>query len=116
MDTKSRTYQFSLNAIAGINKLPRDMSSRIIASQLLRAATSIGANVIEAQASPSRKDFVNFFNHSLKSANETIYWLQLLRDACGVDKGTIEPLLDEAKELTNILASSILTLKGARRI
>ncbi|KAF0121585.1 MAG: hypothetical protein FD151_1162 [bacterium] len=80
--------------------------------QLLRSATSIGANIIEAQAASSRKDFRNFLNHALKSANETKFWLGLLRDSGKKTGEEINPLMKEAKELANILASSILTLKG----
>ena len=90
------------------------MSVQIIAKQLLRAATSIGANIIEAQASPSRKDFTNFFHHSLKSANETKYWLELLKDSGKVSSEAINPLIQEVAEISNILGSSILTLKGRK--
>ena len=115
MDSKTRAYQFALKVINFIDNLPRDMSTQIIARQLLRASTSIGANIIEAQASPSRKDFTNFFNHSLKSANETKYWLELLRDANKCDKENISALLKEVTEIANILGSSILTLKGKKK-
>lgn len=116
MDSETRTYQFALKIIKFIDKLPQDTSTQIIAKQLLRAATSIGANIIEAQASPSRKDFTNFFNHSLKSANETKYWLGLLKDAHKADKEPIDALLKEVDEIANILGSSILTLKGKRKL
>lgn len=113
MDSKIRAYNFSLKIIGFIDTLPKETSTQIIAKQLLRAATSIGANIVEAQASSSRKDFTNFFHHSLKSANETIYWLGLLRDAKKTDS-SIEELIKEANELSKILGSSILTLKGKR--
>ncbi|MBL7070541.1 MAG: four helix bundle protein, partial [Candidatus Omnitrophica bacterium] len=77
--------------------------------------TSIGANIIEAQASSSKRDFTNFFNHSLKSANESIYWLRLLKDAKKINNSQLEFLLNETKELANILGSSILTLKGKNK-
>lgn len=115
MDSKMRTYQFALKIIDFIDKAPNNMSTQIINRQLLRAATSIGANIIEAQASPSRKDFTNFFNHSLKSANETKYWLGLLKDAHKADKEIVNNLIKEAEEIANILGSSILTLKGKRK-
>jgi len=79
-DLKKRTYSYSIRIINFINKLPRDNSIQIITNQLLRSATSIGANVVEAQSCNSRKDFTIFFNHSLKSSNETKYWLGLLGD------------------------------------
>lgn len=69
---------------------------------------------MEAQSGSSRKDFANFLNHALKSANETKFWLELLRDAGKKSDEVINPVLEEAKELSNILASSILTLKKER--
>lgn len=110
-----RAYKFALDIIKSIDKLPRDASAQIISKQLLRAATSVGANMVEAQASPSRKDFANFFNHSLKSANETRYWLELLRDSNKSDKDAANILLKEATEISNILAASIITLRGRRK-
>ena len=114
MDSKNRSYQFALKTIKLIDKLPNDVATQTIAKQLLRASTSIGANIIEAQSGSSRKDFTNFFNHALKSANETKYWLDLLKDSGKVDKENIDILIKEAKELSNILCSSVLTLKGKR--
>jgi four helix bundle protein len=113
-DLKNRAYQYSIKMIEFLDTLPKDISSQVITEQLLRSATSIGANIVEAKASSSKKDFTNFFTHSLKSANESIYWLGLLRDAKKIDNAKLEYLLNETKELSNILGSSILTLKGKR--
>jgi four helix bundle protein len=115
MDSKTRAYQFSLKVIKFIDSLPDDISTKIMARQLLRAGTSIGANIIEAQASSSRKDFTNFFNHSLKSANETKYWLGLLKDANKAGIEDVNILIREVDEIANILSSSILTLKKGRK-
>lgn len=112
---KDRAYQYSLKVIEFLDTLPKDISIQVISKQLLRSATSIGANIIEAQASSSKKDFTNFFSHSLKSANESLYWLGLLKDAKKIDNFQLQYLLNEAKELANILASSILTLKGKNK-
>jgi len=111
---KDRAYQYSIRIIKFLDTLPKDTSSQVIAKQLLRSATSIGANIIEAQASSSKRDFTNFFNHSLKSANESLYWLGLLKDAKKINNPHLVYLLNETKELANILGSSILTLKGKR--
>jgi four helix bundle protein len=81
----------------------------------MRSATSIGANIIEAQASSSKREFTNFINHSLKSANESKFWLALLRDSGKANRQSVDQLLTETRELANILASSILTLKGKRK-
>ncbi len=114
METNKRAYQFALGIIGFIDKLPKDMSTQIIAKQLLRSSTSIGANIIEARAGSSRRDYTNFLSHSLKSANETKYWLELLKDANKYDKETISVFLQEANEISKILGASILTLKGKR--
>ncbi len=114
MGSTVRTYQFALRVISFIDGLPKDISTSIISAQLLRAATSIGANIRETQASPARKDFANFFTHALKSAHETRYWLELLRDSDKSDKETVCSLITEAFEITKIIASSVLTLKGKR--
>lgn len=109
---KARMYRFVLSVIKVIDSLPKDHSNQIIGDQLLRAATSITANYIEAEAASSKKDFTNFFHHALKSANETKFWLALLRDSGKSAPEHIDPLLNEARELSNILAKSIITLKG----
>jgi four helix bundle protein len=116
IDIKKRAYSYSLELIKDIDQLnQRDLSVQVIARQLLRSGTSIGANVIEAQAASTKKEFTNFLNHALKSANETKFWLALLRDSGQGKRESVDGLLSEAKELANILASSILTLKGKRK-
>jgi four helix bundle protein len=79
--------------------------------QLLRSATSIGANVIEAKSGNSRKNLVSFFSIALRSANETKYWLCLIRDTLDVNKEEINELIREADEISKILGKSILTIK-----
>ncbi|MCK4385000.1 MAG: four helix bundle protein [candidate division Zixibacteria bacterium] len=116
VDIKKRAYLYALEIIKFIDRLPKnDLSVHVIANQLMRSATSIGANIIEAQASSSKKEFTNFLNHSLKSANESKFWLGLLRDSGKAKRESVNSLLSETKELANILASSILTLKGKRK-
>ena len=114
IDTKVRAYKFALQVIGLTDSLSNRRADIIISDQLLRSATSIGANIIEAQAASSRKDFRNFLNHSLKSANETKFWLALLRDSGKKTKEEINPMLSEVKELANILAASVLTLKDRK--
>jgi len=113
-DLKRRAYQYSIRIIEFIDALPQNASTTVITNQLLRSATSIGANIIEAKAASSKRDFTNFFSHSLKSANESLYWLGLLRDAKKISNPQLEYLLNETKELANMLGSSILTLKGKK--
>ncbi len=111
---KRRAYSFALDIISFVDQLPKEQTSSIVGHQLLRSATSIGANVIEAEAANSKKDYTNFFSHALKSANETKFWLALLMDSGKADKSKARRVLKEANESANILGASILTLKGKR--
>jgi four helix bundle protein len=113
-DLKHRAYRYSIDVIEFIDTLSKDTSTEIIAKQLLRSATSVGANIVEAKGSSSKRDFTNFFSYALKSANESLYWLGLLRDAKRINNAQIEHLLSETEELANILGSSVLTLKGRK--
>lgn len=111
---RQRVYKFALDIIKFVEEIPKEQTSRIISGQLLRSATSIGANVVEAQGASSRKDYTNFFTYALKSANETKFWLGLLRDSGKTEREATDKLLKETTEIANILAASILTLKGKR--
>lgn len=68
---KERIYHYILRLIKFLASLPNDQITREIKGQLMRSGTSIGANYFEAEGASSKKDYQNFFNHSLKSANES---------------------------------------------
>ncbi len=115
-DLKRRAYIYALEIIKFLDSLSKnDFVVQVIAKQLLRSGTSIGSNIIEAQAGSTKRDFTNFFAYSLKSANESKFWLGLLRDSGKANKEKTNSLLQETAELANILGSSILTLKGKKR-
>lgn len=114
IEFKQRLYGWVLRLIEFVGGLPKDNVADIIVKQLLRSGTSILANYIEATSASSRKDFTNFFNHSLKSANESKVWLALLRDTKKGSRNELEYLLRELDEISKIIASSIITLKGKR--
>ncbi len=114
VDLKYRAYKYSIEMIKFLDSLSKDLSTGVITKQLLRSATSVGANIVEAQASSSKKEFTNFFGYSLKSANESLYWLGLLRDAKKINNAQLNYLLKETKELANMLGSSVLTLRGKK--
>ena len=113
-EIKIRIYKWILKLIKYINSISKNTSTQIIIEQLLRSGMSIGANYIEAQAASSRKDFINFIHHSLKSANESKFWLALLRDTTNGNPQEVNELIQELKEIANILGASLLTLKGKR--
>lgn len=115
---KTRIYKYTLRLIKFMAKLPNEPVLREIKSQAIRSGTSVGANYFEAEAASSKKDFQNFFHHALKSANETCFWLALLRDS-GLLSGELNKecgeILEETKEIAKILASSLITMKGKRK-
>jgi len=90
---KKRLYNWVLRLIKFIDKLPKDSVCGVMGKQLLRSGTSILANYIEANSASSKKDFINFFTHSLKSSNESKVWLTLLRDTEKGDRKELEWLL-----------------------
>ncbi len=111
-DLKVRCYKFSLEILRLTDQLPNKRSAWVITDQVIRSATSIGANLIEARASSSRLEYKKFFEISLKSANETKYWLGLLRDGGLIDeKEKVNKLLDEVHQLANMIGSAVIKLK-----
>src|SRR3989338_5528779 len=113
-DLDGRIYTWVLKLLRYLKTVPRSLPNDVIVSQVLRSGTSIGANYIEAQAASSRKDFANFLQYALKSANESKFWLAILRDTKRGDAGEIQALLAELVEIANILGSSVITVKGRR--
>jgi four helix bundle protein len=113
-DFKKRLYCWVLRLIKFIDNLPKDSVCSVLGKQLLRSGTSVLANYIEANSASSKKDFINFFNHSLKSANESKMWLTLLRDTNKGNQEELTWLLKELIEIANVFASSILTMKGKK--
>ena len=113
-DFIKRLIKLSLNTIGLCKKLRTDRNLMVIADQLLKSTTSIGANVVEAQASSSKRDYTKFFEIALKSANETKYWLFIVREGSKLDKNEIQKYLDEVEEISKVIGSSVLTLKDKR--
>ncbi len=113
-DIRDRCFKVSLSIIELTNILPQKRSAWVIADQLLRSAMSIGANLIEARASSSRLEYKKFFEIALKSANETIYWLSLLRDSRISNGQAIDPLISEVTEISKMIGAGVIKLKSHR--
>lgn len=91
-----------------------DSLSLVIVKQLMRSASSVGANVIEAKNSSTRLEFKRYYEIALKSCNESKYWICLLRDGFDKKEEELSNILKEADEISRILASSIIKLKEAK--
>ncbi len=110
-ELKDRTKQFGLRVIRLVQSLPKNRTSADIGSQLLRSATSVGANYRSACRARSKAEFISKLGIAEEEADEAAYWLELLVEADIVKPKLIENLLKEANELTAIIASSRITAK-----
>lgn len=105
-DLKKRTQQFALRVIRMYRKLPKTEEARIIGKQVLRSATSVGANYRSSQRGKSKRDFIAKLAIAEEEADETCYWLELIIEAEIMSATLLDPLLDEAKQITAILTAS----------
>jgi four helix bundle protein len=108
---RHRCFYFSKELIGFIGNSEYDKKYSSLFDQLLRSGTSIGANVVEGRAGSSKKDWKNYLAIALKSANETKYWLCIVRDTMNVSKLKADELIRETDEISKIVASIILNAK-----
>ncbi len=101
----ARTKKFSLRILKLVDHLPRTTSGRAIGNQLVRSGTSIGANYRAACRSRSRAEFAAKLGVVAEEADETIYWLELIRDGNLLPENKLDDLLKEADELTAIFTA-----------
>ncbi len=106
-----KSFNFSKKIVSLYRQL-NERNEHIMSKQLMRSATSIGANVFEAQDAQSRNDFVAKLNISLKEATETKYWLKLLYETNYISKDEFIILFDDCCEIHRILSSIILSTKS----
>ncbi len=113
-EIRKRSYYFALEVVRFINSVDRRRVNLSLTDQLLRSATSVGANLVEATAAHSKRDFIKYYEIGLKSANESKYWLCLFRDGLDVDKDKVKALLQEAVEISQIVATIVVKLKKTK--
>jgi four helix bundle protein len=112
-DIRERAFCFAVQIVKLHQQIETGGSTaRLLAHQMLRSGTSVGANIEEADAGHSKQDFIAKCSISLKEARETYFWLRLLHAADIAPAEHLQPLLDEANELIAILTTII---KNARR-
>lgn len=104
----ARTFQFSCIVVEFCRSIElKGWIARHLAGQLLRSATGIGANVEEAQAPASRRDFASHAGIALREARETVYWLRLILCSSLAPEDRVAPLVAEARELVAILTAIV---------
>ncbi len=108
-DIRDRTFRFGVRIVKTANRLPRTAAGFKLADQVIRSGTSVGANVEEADAAESRKDFVHKMSIALKEAQETRYWLRIIISSELLIDEETKTLLKESDELVRIINAIIVT-------
>jgi len=109
---ETKSFQFAVRIVKLYNHLQDKKKEYTLSKQLLRAGTSIGANVAEAQQAQSRADFIAKLNIALKEASETNYWLRLLHATNYLTDKAFISIYDDCRELEKLL---IAILKSTRQ-
>ena len=109
---QEKSYMFALKMIKLYKDLTQTQREFVLSKQILRSGTSIGALVKEAEHAQSQADFVNKMNIALKEANETEYWLMLLKDSEYLDENNYSSVHHACSELIKLLASIVKTSKS----
>lgn len=108
---KENSFQFALKIITLYKVLSTERKEFVMSKQLIRSATSEGANIREAQNAQSNADFIHKLYISQKECDESIYWLELLFHSKFIDKTKFEELESAASSILKMLKSAILTMK-----
>lgn len=105
-EIKQRTKQLAINIVLFYNDIPKTESSRIIGRQLLRSATSVAANYRATCLARSKRDFFAKISIVVEEADETLFWLEMIRDTNMASKKEVEPLMNETREICKIVTTA----------
>ena len=106
-----KSFEFSKSIVNFYEKYSSEHKDNTLSKQLLRSGTSIGANIAEAQCGISKNDFISKMYISLKEANESAYWIRLLKETKLLESKDANLLLDQVIEIQKMLTSTLKTIK-----
>ena len=109
---KTKSYHFAIRIVKLYQFLIKEKKEFVLSKQLLRLGTAIGALIREAKFGQSKADFTSKMSIALKEANETIYWLEILKDTGYIDEKLFKSLYDDCEELIKMLVSTVKTTKN----
>lgn len=109
---ENKSFQFAIRIVRLYKFLCEEKKEYILSRQLLRAGTSIGANVTESQQAQSKPDFVSKINIALKEASETKYWIKLLGATEYLSENQTKSILDDCVEIEKILVTILKSAKN----
>ena len=107
----NKSYAFALKIVAIYKKIISENKEYVLSKQLLRSGTSVGALIKESEHAQSKADFINKLSIALKEANETEYWLNLLKDSEYIDINTYKSIYPDCQEIIRLLVSIVKTSK-----
>jgi len=113
---QTKSYAFAIRIVNAYKFLTNDQKEYVLSKQMLRSGTAIGALVAEAHHAQSSADFLNKMNVALKEANETFYWLSLLRDTDYLSEQIYKSISIDCKELIALLVSIVKSVKSSLEI
>ena len=109
-----KSFEFAVKIVTVTRKLRASGCEHAMANQLMKSGTSIGANISEAQQAQSRDDFIAKMSISLKEANETRYWIRLLKETKTMQAEVADGLIAQTNELISLLSKIIQSAKAKR--
>jgi four helix bundle protein len=111
-ELKNRTKQFAIDTILFVQDLPKSKTNDVISYQLLKSATSVGANYRSACRARSTAEFISKLNIVIEEADESMYWFEIIEDVNkNIDAVSLKKLHKESDELTAIFTASSKTIK-----
>jgi four helix bundle protein len=108
---RERAFELAVRIVKLVRAMPRETASAVIARQIVRSGTSVGANIEEAQVAHSRRDFVRRMNIARAEARETLYWLRVLSASEIVAARRLHALIKEAEEVVRMLMAIVRTAR-----
>ena len=113
---KDKSFAFALRCIKLYQYLTETKMEFVMSKQLLRSGTSVGANIREAQNAEIKADFIHKLGIAQKESDETLYWLELLKESLYITQTEFDSINGETTEILKMLRSSILTSKQKKLI
>lgn len=111
-ELKLRTKKFSIEIINLVERLPNSIATRVIINQIVKSGTSVGANYRAVCRARSDREFVSKMNIVLEEADETLFWLEIIKEKGWIAKEEFDIILREGNELTAIFVSSLKTINN----
>lgn len=108
---RTKSYSFAIRIVRLSQHLQNEKKEFVLSKQILRSGTAIGALIREAEYGQSKTDFIHKLTIALKEANETEYWINILKDTNYIDGKLFESLINDCTELIKLLIASIKTAK-----